>query len=216
MPALIALRKFVPQIKRKFSAPFANVISPVAFAVSVLLIYWTPFNVLYGTIVITLSGIPLYFIYTAKRYKIKEIAATITSAVYISLMAFFTYYFVYEKIALPFQNGITNQYQFLWNFIIYLTAIALILTLYITVNYHFLNDPGKKHVRSGVWIVILLLVLFTISFFGPYGPLVQPLIAFPYDNFVAATIGLAFYYWSIRSAFYTEDLAALIKSFSKQ
>lgn len=216
MPALIALRKFVPEVKRKFSVPFANIITPIAFTVSVLLIYWTPFTVLYGTIAVILSGISIYFIYTAKRYKINEIIATVTSIIYVLLMAFFTYYFVYEKIALPFQNGITNQHQFLTSFAIYLTVITLMLTSYLAINYHSLNDYGKKHIRSGVWIAVLLLVLLLISFLGPYGPLAQPLIAFPYDNFVAVAIGLVFYYWSIRSAFYTEDLAILIKSFSKQ
>ncbi|MDP8023491.1 MAG: APC family permease [Nitrososphaeria archaeon] len=216
MPALASLRKFVPEAKRVFKVPFASVITPIAFTVSVLLIYWTPFNVLYGTIAITLSGIPLYFIYTAKRYKINEISAVIASVIYVLLTAFFTYYFIYEKIALPYQNGITNKYQFLSSFIIYLTAVTLILTSYIAINYRSLNDLGKKHVRSGVWIVVLLITLLTISFLGPYGPLAQPLISFPYDNFVAAAIGLIFYYWSIRSAFYTEDLASLIKQFSKQ
>ncbi len=216
MPALASLRKFVPEVKRTFKVPFASFITPIAFVVSVLLIYWTPFNVLYGTIAITLSGVPLYFVYTAKRYRINETIAIITSVIYVSLITFFTYYLAYEKIALPYQNGITSQYLFLSSFIIYLTAVTLILTSYIAINYRSLNSIGKKHVRSGVWIVVLLLTLLTISFFGPYGPLARPLISFPYDNFVAAATGLAFYYWSIRSAFYTEDLTMLIKQLIKQ
>ncbi|MGC8599536.1 MAG: APC family permease [Nitrososphaeria archaeon] len=212
MPALTALRKFVPQIKRKFSVPFASVITPVAFTVSVLLIYWTPFVVLYGTIVVTLSGIPLYFVYTAKKYKVKRLTAIISSILYIGIIAYFTYYFAYKGIALPAQNGVLNQYQFLLNFTIFSSTIAAALIVYVVLNYNLLNSKGKKHIKSGSWILALLLVLLTVSFLGPYGPLAQPLIPFPYDNLVAVAIGLIFYYWAIRSAFYTEDLLTLIKS----
>ncbi|MGC8569562.1 MAG: APC family permease, partial [Nitrososphaeria archaeon] len=68
MPALMALRKFAPDVKRRFRAPAAGVIVPAAFIVSVLLIYWTPYTVLYGTIVVTLAGLPLYFVYSARKY----------------------------------------------------------------------------------------------------------------------------------------------------
>ena len=216
MPALIALRKYVPELKRKFAVPFASIITPVAFIVSVLLIYWTPFTVLYGAVTITLAGLPLYFVYSARRYNINRIIAAITSAIYLALLGLLTYIFIYEKIALPVAQGATNQPQFLRSFGIYIVLIALALSFYLAINYYSLNSTGKKHVRSGIWIVALLLTVLIISFLGPYGPLPQPLIAFPYDNFVAAAVGLIFYYISLKSAFYTEDLEAVIKSLKNQ
>lgn len=212
MPALIGLRRYAPEIKRKFNLPFARVITPIAFSVSVLLIYWTPYSILYGTIIITLSGMPIFFIYSSRRYNNKPKIAGLYSIIFVILIAYLTYAFAYKDLILGAQNGIVSQNQIIKDFVLFFISLTIVVFVYIVANYYNVDAKGRKHIKAGIWLVILLLVIMLLSFLGPYGIISVPFIPFPYDNLVAAIIGLAFYYWSVKTNFLSEDLEALLKS----
>ncbi len=196
-PILIALRKLAPDLKRGFTLPFANVISPLAFISSTLLVYWSTYSLLYGVIALVLGGIPLFFIYTARRYGRKLKVALVSSAIYTSALA----YIAYE---LSLASG-------LFDFSIYVLALSADIAFIVLVNYRVLSDAGKKHVRAATWILAMLPAILILSFIGPYGPLSAPLMPFPWDNLAVAVVSLAFYWWAVKSSFETEDLSALLR-----
>ncbi|MGC9208664.1 MAG: hypothetical protein ACP5GH_02240 [Nitrososphaeria archaeon] len=136
-----------------------------------------------------------------------------SSAVYLAVLFLITYFLAYRSIALPYSESISEQIGFIFPFLEFWSALVVLLIAYISVNYYAINENGRKHVRSGLWIVALLVALILISFFGPYGPLESPLITFPEDNLVAIAIGIIFYLWSVRVSFFTEDLEAVLSEY---
>lgn len=68
---LAAFRRLDPDRKRPFRLPLAGIISPMAFTVGTLIIYWSGFGVLWKLGVGILSGIIIFLLFNFKTVKTK-------------------------------------------------------------------------------------------------------------------------------------------------
>ncbi len=72
---------------------------------------------------------------------------------------------------------------------------------------------GWKHVKAGIWLVVYLLALLVLTYFGSknFGAPHQ-IIPYPLDIIVVAALSLFFYYWGISSGFTTDEIVAFKSS----
>jgi len=66
---------------------------------------------------------------------------------------------------------------------------------------------GWKSIKAGLWLVVYLVVMLVLSFFGSkqFGA-AHPFIAYPWDMLVVAAISVVFYYWGANSGIETEEI----------
>jgi hypothetical protein len=73
------------------------------------------------------------------------------------------------------------------------------------------RPTGRREVWRAAWIEFLILGSFILSYYGAYGPLPKPAIAFPFDDLIALGIGLVTYYWAVAAGFVTEEIRAIVE-----
>ncbi len=71
------------------------------------------------------------------------------------------------------------------------------------------TTQARREIRSGTWLLVLLLAEYIISYLGAYGPLRHPVIPFPSDIIAIGVISLGIFYWAVASGHRTADLAEL-------
>ncbi len=115
-------------------------------------------------------------------------------------------------ISFGYYNVILNSSPSLESsFILYYLGFIGMLVVPTIIGYSFSNEEGRREIKSGFWLIGLILVLYATSFFGGFGPLSSPLIPFPEDTIVAAIVGLIFHFAAVRSAFRTEEIERIIE-----
>ena len=70
--SLMSFRKLTPKLKRPFYLPFASIISPIAFIVGTLIIYWSGFGVLWKLFVGIAAGCIIFIIKDRKKKNFKK------------------------------------------------------------------------------------------------------------------------------------------------
>jgi hypothetical protein len=87
--------------------------------------------------------------------------------------------------------------------------LAATLLLFGAALWWFSNPTGRMHVERSSWLVVMLLATFLLSYYGEYGPLTKPALAFPVSDLVELVIGIVCYYWGVASGFVTAELSEI-------
>jgi amino acid transporter len=89
---LISFRKLAPDIKRPFYLPFANIISPIAFTIGTLIVYWSGFATLWKLSIGILFGFVIFFIagHAGKSFK-KNVLPGLWFIFYIATLIFLSF-----------------------------------------------------------------------------------------------------------------------------
>ncbi|BBG22947.1 hypothetical protein IC006_0231 [Sulfuracidifex tepidarius] len=202
---LESLRNHAPDLKRPYKANPAKVIAPIATTAAILIVYWSGFTTLFYILSGLSIGVPIFWLYYAVNHIKMNKALAYTMGIVQLLTSLGLIFFGYF-------NVVTNSSPSLEpSFILYYLAFIGMLVIPTIIGYSFTSDEGKKEIRSGFWLIGLIIVMYGISFFGGFGPLSTPLIPFPEDTIVAAIVGLIFHYGGVKSAFRTEEIERIIE-----
>ena len=106
-----------------------------------------------------------------------------------------------------------------------LTAVLLGLVLYFIFSAIMPDQiikPTAQHIRAGLWLVVYLVLMLGMSYFGsarfgsPYtaagAKAPTGLIHYPLDLIIVAVLGIVFYYWAVASGIQTEEGVAALKA----
>lgn len=211
---LQVLRRTVPEMRRPFKLPAASIIAPIATVAAILIVYWSGMTTLYFVVSGVLLGIPLfYFLYVPEKLGISKTTSWAIGVVefVISLaMAIFAY----DYVVVPYtaSGGSLTPYQLstlTTDFIAYFLILAATYFGLSLVTIGLANGNGKKELKSGIWVLGLIFVMYALEFFGGFG--YNSIIPFPTDTIAAAVVGLAFHYFAVMSGFRTEEIEEVLE-----
>ncbi|MGC9192599.1 MAG: APC family permease [Thermoplasmata archaeon] len=88
--------------------------------------------------------------------------------------------------------------------------------LIIFAYYYHKNKFPIDDIKSGIWFVLLLIIVAVLSYIGPtnYGGI--NIIPFPYDFIFVGIVGLVFYYWAQVSGRKTKSLEEYLKQTNQE
>jgi basic amino acid/polyamine antiporter, APA family len=213
--ALLVLRRSDPHAERPFRLPAAGALTPAAFVIATILIYWASWPWTLIGVLLTLVGIPLYFLFTAPEFRTGTRVAEMGGAVgaVMAIGAWFVY-------APPSSYTFTGLGIYLNG----LPALPVIGTaiLFLGLPVYFvtllLRRTTYQESKSVLWIAVYVGGLGVISYLGDqffifdnflqtgapnnYPITVQPmgLLNMPWDLVVLVAFGLAMFLWGYRSA----------------
>ncbi len=213
--ALLVLRRSDPFAERPFRLPAAWVLTPAAFVIATILVYWASWPWTLVGVMLTLVGIPLYFLFTSPKFHnwgwVGEMGGVVGALVVVGA------WFVYAP---------PSAYTFV-NAGIYLNglpALPVIGTalIFIGLPVYFVTLLIRKTTyaesKPVLWIAAYVGGICVISYLGDqffifdnflqtgspnnYPITVQPmgLLNMPWDLVVLVAFGLAMFLWGYRSA----------------
>jgi hypothetical protein len=213
--ALLVLRGSDPHAERPFRLPAAWILTPAAFVTATILVYWASWPWTLIGVLLTLVGIPLYFLFTSPSfrswYRVAEMAGAVGALVAIGA------WFVYAP---PSSYTFANSSIYLNG----LPALPVIGTalLFVGIPAYFvtllLRRPTYKESKAVLWLVTFVGGIGIISYLGDqffifdnflttgppnnYPITVQPMgiLNMPWDIVVLVAFGLAMFVWGYRSA----------------
>ncbi|ACP37524.1 APC family permease [Saccharolobus islandicus] len=198
---LQTLRKTAPDLKRGIKIPFASIIAPVATIVSLLIVYWSGFTTLFYIISALFIGIPIFWInYSVKILGLKKwigISLGISQLVVNIILTIIGYYSLV----------LNNDNPILYFALFILMALTPLVVAYLTVN-----TNEKVHLKSGFWLMGLIITIYIISYLSEFGPSSNSApIRFPYDIAIISIIGIIFHYLAVLSGFRTREIEEIIE-----
>ncbi|BDB97955.1 APC family permease [Saccharolobus caldissimus] len=206
---LQTLRRTAPDLRRTVRIPAASIIAPIATLAALLIVYWSGFTTLFYVLSALFMGVPIFWMYYAVRELKMNYGLGIGLGIAQLLANIGLTYFGYVNIISASSASLGDLVR---SFILYFLGFLGMLVIPTVVGYVSVNGKGRQYIRSGFWLIGLILVVYVISFFGGFGPLGSSApIPFPYDTIVAAIIGLIFHYLAVRSGFRTDEIESIIK-----
>jgi len=198
--ALVVLRRTEPNATRPFRLPAAWVLTPAAFVLATILVYWASWPWTLIGVFLTLVGIPLYFLFTLPEFRrwghVVELALTV------GVLGILGYAMVYW-----FPSGGTIAGVAAWPLIGTLLIFVAIPAYFVTMLFRQHTFEESKAV---LWIVTYVGGLGIISYLGDqffiydnfltppsYPVTIQPMgiITTPYDLVVLIAFGIAMFAW---------------------
>ncbi len=213
--SLLVLRRSDPATERPFRLPLAWVLTPTAFVVATVLIYWASWPWTLVGVLLTLLGVPMYFLFTAPSFRR---AGQLAELVGVTLaLALVGLWFVYAPFSGAVFSGAGAYLDGLPILPVLGTALLFIgLPLYLTTL--LLRRATYGESKAVLWIVTYLGGIGIISYLGDqffiydnflttgapnnYPITVQPMgiLNMPWDLVVLVAFGLAMFLWGYRSA----------------
>lgn len=217
---LTVFRKTAPGLKRPFTLPASKLFAPLGFVAALLIVYWSGYVLETFLVFAIVFGLPLYMMYSApKKFGISRARfVPLGIAFWVISIGLFMLNYLYVLVPSVTNLGLKNPIAapssvFLWFPLLWVALVALVLGTTVLLE-RLVPAERRRDIRSGYWLMGLILSLMPMSFYGAFGPYLsvsQSLIPFPYDNFVAIVVGLVFYYFAIKSGFQTEDIVDISK-----
>ena len=213
--ALLVLRRSDPAAERPFRLPAAWLLTPIAFVAATILVYWASWPWTMIGVLLTLVGIPLYFLFTSAAFRTARWIAEL--AVVVGALAGVGAWFVYAP---PSSYTFANAGVYLNG----LPALPVIGTalLFAGIPAYFVTLLLRKSTyhesKAVLWIAAYVGGIGIISYLGDqffifdnflqtgppnnYPITVQPmgLLNMPYDLVVLAVFGLLMFLWGYYSA----------------
>ncbi len=202
---LMVLRRLAPTWKRPVRLPAAWLLSALSFVAATEIVYWSGFSVLVEVVTFVFGGIAIYLIYyaPAKGWMSQNQGLTL------GLLYLGVWIYIAAKGGWVLRSA-PQPVAGSWTFGTYFVAMAAAVVLVTVAAWLLSNEEGRKHVAQSWWLIVLVLSLFLLSFYGSLGfNATNPTVHFPWDYLIAAGLGVIAFAWAVRSGFETEELKEL-------
>lgn len=202
---LPVLRRTAAPLPRPYRLPHAWLWAPLGYAASMLIVYWSGYTTLVNLLAAMFIGLPVYTAYTAlRRGWIKPVPAWAITVVFLGAWIYI------NDSGGWILSAASGQRPGSWGFGLYDIAFSAAVLFFCVAAWLTSNAEGRRHVARGMWLIILLLATFPLSYYGEFGPLKPPPIAFPYGSLIEIGLAVATYYWSVASGFATEEIDDIV------
>jgi amino acid transporter len=202
---LPVLRRTATALPRPYRLPQAWLWAPAGYAASMLVVYWSGYTTLVNLLAAMFIGLPVYSAYTARRRRwIKPAPAWIIAAVFLG-----AWIYINDSGGWILSTA-SGQRPGSWGFGLYDVAFSAAVLFFCAAVWLASNAEGRRHVARGVWLIVLLLATFPLSYYGGFGPLKNPPIAFPYGSVIEIGLAVASYYFAVSSGFATEEIEDIV------
>ncbi len=201
---LPVLRRAVPDMARPFRLPAASLIAPLGFLAAVMIVYWSGFQTLVNVYAAVFVGLCIFVWYYAPNegWIRRDVGAVLG-------ILFLVAWVLVNKLGGWVLTTSSTAAPGSVSFPVYFVLSAATLLLFGAALWWFGNPTGRMHVERSAWLVVMLLATFLLSYYGEYGPLTKPALAFPVSDLVELVIGIVCYYWGVASGFVTAELSEI-------
>jgi len=206
---LPVLRRHAPDLHRPFRLPHMWLWSPVGFLAAWMIVYWSTFPTLvqiYGAVFI---GLPIFTWYYAAvkgwfDSRARLMLAGIMGLVYLGA-------WVYIQVMGGWMLRIAPPAARSWSFGTYDIAESAAVLFFCATLWLLSGRAGKTHVARGMWIIVSLLAVYPVSYYGGFGGQKTPSLPFPWGTLIAVGVGLVAFVWGVASGFNTDELQEITK-----
>ncbi len=218
---LLALRRHSPNMKRPFRLPAAWIIGAIAFIGGAFVIYWTAFGGLFYVMSVLFLVLPVvYFFYVPRNMGLSLGTALVIGIVELALTVAVTawgyvHLYIGDVVSLSATKPPASDGTLITTFAIYYISLVLIVAAPTALLYVKSHVDGKRMVKAGIWVLVLLLGMYLINFFSVYnswlsvgGLLIHPngYIPTPWDTPLFLVFAAIIYVWGVFSGYRTKDL----------
>lgn len=201
---LPVLRRTAPTLPRPFRLPISEIIAPLGFLAAVMVVYWSGFQTLVNVYAGVFVGLAVFVWYYAPNQGwIRRDAGVVLGIVFLIVWV------AVNKLGGWVLTTGSSDAPGSISFPAYYVLFAGTVIVFSVVLWFMSNETGRMHIERSAWLIALLLVTFLVSYYGEYGPLSKPSLAFPVSDLVEVVVGLAAYYWGVASGFVTEELSEI-------
>jgi amino acid transporter len=209
---LPVMRRYAPNLARPFRLKWMWLWAPVGYLAAWMLVYWSTWGVgvqVYGAVFI---GLPIFVWYYAPVKGWLE--TTMTRSLGIILGFVYLGAWVYAQYMGGWLLRVTPPAPDSWGFIVYYIAQGCDILFFCAALWLLCNKAGRRHVYACMWLIVTLIGVYPVIYYGEFGPWKQaganlsPL-QFPWGTLIAVGIGLIGFIWGVFSGFNTEDLQEL-------
>ena len=199
---LQVLRRTARDLHRPYRLAGASILSPLGFIAAALIVYWSGTSLLNYLVTAIVLGLPLFaWIYAPRKLGINQLSGLIAGIVMLIAVLVTGYFGLYAPTTLPF-----------FTYFILLAVEVLLFSGYLW----FACVPEKRHeITSSAWLLVLLFGLYLLTYFGAFGPLKTPILAFPLDTIIAAIFSLIIFYWAVAAGHSTPEIEAIVAQAAK-
>ncbi len=201
---LPVLRRTAGSLHRPYRMPWSEVLSPVGFLAAILIVYWSGFPTIMTVLGAVFVALPLFvWFYAPTRGWINPGAGGVLGLVFLVL------WIITQRWGLwVLTTGLPLAAHPSFPILYFVTILEVVG---FTASLWFLcNEQGRRAVGSTWWLVIFLLAIMGISYYGAFGPLKAAGIPFPADLLVVILVGVLVYGWAVHSGFETEEITAIV------
>ncbi|MDF2266194.1 amino acid permease [Streptomyces coacervatus] len=196
---LPVMRRHAPSLPRPFVLRQPKLWAPAGFLAAAGIMYWAGYVTLVNLTVVTFAGLAVYGAhYAPHRGWIPRPVGLTVSAVYLA-----AWIYVSDMGGWFLATG-TKAADGSWPFPVYCAASTAVVAAYCATVWWLADAEGRRHTRSGFWLVFLLLATLPVSYVGEFGPVKD--LAFPAGTLIELGVALTAYYWGVASGFATEEL----------
>lgn len=204
---LAVLRRTAPGLPRPFRLSGASVIAPLGFLAALLVVYWSGFTTLANVYAAVFVGLPVYVWYRAPNAGwLRRDAGVVLGVVFLA-----AWVAVNRAGGWVLTTG-GKQAPGSLDFPAYFALFAGVIVLFSAAVWWLSDATGRTHVARSAWFITLLLGTFALSYYGEYGPLTPPAIAFPLSDVLEIALGIACFYWGVASGFATDELREITEA----
>jgi amino acid transporter len=210
--AVPVLRKHAPDLPRPFRLRWMWLWAPLSYVASALIVYWGGYGTITDLYAVAFLGLPIFVWYYAPLHG--WFSSAMSNAVAAGAGLVYLGAWIYIQIMGGWALRIAPPASGSWGFIVYFVAMTADIAFFTGVVWLLAHPKGRRHVQSSLWLIVLLLALQPVSYYGAYGPEAasttaphaKPAIHFPYDILIAIAISLVTWAWAVVSGFNTPDL----------
>src|ERR1051326_1195258 len=200
---LPVMRRYAPALRRPFRLGLHWLWAPVGFLAALMIVYWSGFSTLDNVFAAILLGLPLFAWYHAVRAGwMQRVPAAILGLVFLAVWIFINkmggYTLASATGPLPLKGS--------WTWPAYDVAFCAATIAFCVVLWLLSSADGRRHILRTAWLVGLILATFQVSYYGEYGPLKSPVIAFPWGTLIEVGVGLIAFAAGVARGFLTHGL----------
>ena len=201
---LPVLRRTAPGLSRPFRLPAAELIAPLGFLAALMVVYWSGFQTLVNVYAAVFVGLAVFVWYFAPNegWIRRDVGAVLG-------ILFLVAWVIVNKLGGWVLTTSSTAAPGSLSFPAYFVLFAATLVVFTAAVWWFSNATGRMHVERSAWLIAMLLVTFLISYYGEYGPLTKPALAFPVSDIVEIAVGIVCDYWGVASGFVSEELSEI-------
>lgn len=204
---LQVLRRTAPELERPFRLPYAAILAPIGFLSATLIVYWSGFSTLVNVVAAVFVAMPLFvWFYAPTRAWLSRTTGAVLGIVF--LVAWVLTQAWGGWVLAPSSKPLADHPAILAYF-----ALMAVEVIVFALVLRFAGSPAARQAVDRTWWFIFLVgASLVLSYYGAFGPLKTPTIAFPYDQIVAIVIGLVAFAWGVASGYATDEIREILAS----
>lgn len=197
---LTVFRKHAPDLPRPYRMPAGKVLGPLGFIAAVMIVYWSGFNVLANVFAAVFAGMFIFFWFFAPEEGwFSHNTGVVLGSVFLAGLIYVNYKGGWVLRTSPPAHGA-------WNFAGYYFAFLGVVAFGTIAAWVLSSEKGRYQINRSWWFIALCFITFAISYYGEYGGLKTPRIAFPWSDLLEAVVALVLFYWAVAAGYETEEL----------